>query len=197
MVLKPADERAVSLPNSPSPLPSQIYKTGQPRTSLSLPKLALFLSLSKPSRARPNAPHFSPTNHRPSCPSPSLIAPELTRAAPRRPRPRRRLTSAIRGASSEFTARRPNASPEPRRPRQSRRRDRPALLPCRDRLATPPRRALSASSSLILGRATPHHDRTPPFTTRLKATQIFLLTPKSQFELIHQFGNYFLCFGIL
>jgi hypothetical protein len=179
MVLKPTDERVVSLPNSPSPLPSLLYKTGQARTSPSLPKLTLFLSLSKPSRARPVAPHFSPTNHRLSCPSSSLTALELAHAAPRQPRPHRRPTSAIRGASPEFTPHRPNASPEPRRPRPSRRRDRPALLPCRDRLTTSPCRAPSAPSSLVPGHASPHCDRIPPLITRLKTTQIFLLTPKS------------------
>jgi hypothetical protein len=41
------------------------------------------------------------------------------------------------------------------------------------------RRASSAPSSLVLGRASSHRDQIPPFTTRLKTTQIFLLTPKS------------------
>jgi hypothetical protein len=55
----------------------------------------------------------------------------------------------------------------------------------------------NAKTSPSLGRALPHRDRIPPFITRLKTTQIFLLTPKSQFELFHEFGNYLLCFGIL
>jgi hypothetical protein len=86
---------------------------------------------------------------------------------------------------AEFAPHRPNALSEPRRSWPPRHRDRPALLPCRDRLATPPRRAPSAPSSLVPGRASPHRDRIPSFVKRLKTTQIFLLTPKSQFELIH------------
>jgi hypothetical protein len=68
------------------------------------------------------------------------------------------------------------------------RRSQEPLLPCHDRLATP-RRAPSAPSSLVPGRASPHRDRIPPLITRFKTTQIFLLTPKSHFELIHEVGN--------
>jgi hypothetical protein len=76
--------------------------------------------------------------------------------------------------------RRPNISPELRRPPSTRPRGTPTgpSAPCRPN-------------------ASPHRDQIHPFTTRLKTIQMFLLTPKLQFELIHEFGNYLLCFGIL
>jgi hypothetical protein len=51
------------------------------------------------------------------------------------------------------------------------------------------RRASSAPSLLVLGRASPHGDRIPSFTTRLKTTPNVDLCSKSRFELIYEFVN--------
>jgi hypothetical protein len=140
----------------------------------------------------PLTTEFAPLSHSVArCRSPS---PELVRVAPRHPQQRhvpvveplltlcparrceaRRRTVrihtpfAIRGASLEFTPRRPNALPELRRPPSTR-----------------PRSTPTGPSAPHRPNASPHHDRITPFTTRLKTTPNDDLCSKTCFESIYE-----------
>jgi hypothetical protein len=74
----------------------------------------------------------------------------------------------------------PNASPELRRSLSTRSRSTPNWI------IRTQRRASSAPSSLVLGRASPHRDRIPPFTTRLKTTPNVDLCSKTRLKSIYE-----------